>query len=279
MPLPIVDTRPLFRPLCAEIVTTLRSLTPDVWLRPTVAGSWRVRDVAAHLLDTALRRLSSKRDGWQPPLRTAISTDADLVALLNDLNATWIRASDRLSPRVLTELYERAGAELSDLFERLSLTDTASIPVSWAGETEASAQWLDIGREFTEIWHHGSQIRDAVGAGPFPDPCWLQAVLQVAMHALPHAYRDVGGTSNLTLVIHIIGRAAGSWTMMRRPGGGWEMEEGSRPAPDLKVTMTAEVAWRLFFNALPPAEAERLIQVDGDWALARPLLVTRSVVV
>lgn len=43
--------------------------------------------------------------------------------------------------------------------------------MSWAGE-DGDAGWLDIGREFTEQWHHQMQIRDAVGAAPLPDPAW-----------------------------------------------------------------------------------------------------------
>src|SRR5436190_1349327 len=103
MPLPIIDTRQAFRPLSREIVAVLRTLTVDDWGRPTMAGSWRVRDVVAHLVDTALRRLSFHRDGAVP--RTSLPPevgDRPLVAFINDLNATWIRAAERLSGRVLT---------------------------------------------------------------------------------------------------------------------------------------------------------------------------------
>ena len=67
MPLPVTDTRRAFRPLSVEIVGLLRSLSVEDWTLPTVAGSWRVRDVVAHLLDTALRRLSFHRDRSMPP--------------------------------------------------------------------------------------------------------------------------------------------------------------------------------------------------------------------
>ena len=83
-------------------------------------------------------------------------------------------------------------------------------PVSWAGEKQ-SVQWLDIGREFTEVWHHGSQIRDAVGAGSFSDPRWLKAVLQVALHALPRAYRDVPGGPDRSVAIRITGPRLEQW--------------------------------------------------------------------
>src|SRR4051794_8080203 len=60
---PPIDTTELFAPLHAELIGLLRRLTPSEWARPTVAPAWSVRDVAAHLLDTSLRRLSAERDG------------------------------------------------------------------------------------------------------------------------------------------------------------------------------------------------------------------------
>ena len=45
-----------------KLIELLASLTLDEWDHPTVAASWTVRDVAAHLLDTSLRKLSLVRD-------------------------------------------------------------------------------------------------------------------------------------------------------------------------------------------------------------------------
>ena len=277
MPLPITDTREAFRPLCREIVDLLHTLVAEDWERPTIAGGWRVRDVVAHMLDTTLRRLSLHRDRSLPPGMRPATTDQELVTFINDLNATWIRAAARLSTRVLTDLYTRASTELADFVETLDLRATAVFPVSWAGETQ-SVQWLDIGREFTEAWHHGSQIRSAVGAGPFSDPSWLQAVLQIALHALPHAYREMQGPQTLSILIRITGRTSGEWTLHRR-NGLWDMDEGSQPGAAAIATMSDEVAWRLFFNALPLAEAQSAVQLEGDTDLARPLLDARSVIV
>ena|SRR5688572_11734724 len=146
-----VDTRPLFRPVSGSLVTLLRALPPEGWDRPTVAGSWLVRDLVAHLLDSTLRRLSFHRDGMAPPPPSnPIASDRDFVRFINDLNAQWVASSKRLSPRVLTDLYERASREAADWFESLSLDAPALFPVSWAGE-HASEGWFDIGREFTEI--------------------------------------------------------------------------------------------------------------------------------
>jgi hypothetical protein len=55
--------------------------------------------------------------------------------------------------------------------------------------------------------------------------------------------------------------------------------EGETGEAAARARFTDEVAWRLFFNALSPAEAERLVRLEGDMALARPLLGTRAVIV
>jgi uncharacterized protein (TIGR03083 family) len=278
MSLPATDTRPFFRPLSGEIVALLRSLGDDDWERPTMAGTWRVRDVAAHLVDTALRRLSMHRDGLElPPAVRPSAVGGDLVAFINTLNATWVRAAERLSPRVITELYQSTSTELADFVETLAPNEVAVWPVSWAGETQ-SPQWLDIGREFTEVWHHGAQIRDAVGAGPFSDARWLRAVLEIALHALPFAYRDVPGHSGSSIAIIVTGNASGTWTL-HYDNGRWEVDEGARVDPTTAATMSGEVAWRLFFNALSFPEALSHVHLTGDAALARPLLRARSVIV
>jgi Mycothiol maleylpyruvate isomerase N-terminal domain len=52
-----VNVVPLFGPLHEELVRLLSGLSAADWERPTVAGAWRMRDVAAHILDTDLRRI------------------------------------------------------------------------------------------------------------------------------------------------------------------------------------------------------------------------------
>ena len=274
MSLPVVDTRRAFRPLGAEIVSLLRSLEAKDWDRPTVAGSWQVRDIVAHLTDTALRRLSLQRDGLA---LAGPAPDQDFVAFINDLNATWTRAARRLSPRLLTDLYAEASAALAGFIETLDLEADAFFAVSWAGEAR-SRQWLDIGREFTEVWHHGAQIRDAVGAGPFSNPEWLRAVLRIAMHVLPHAYDHLAAPRGTSIAIRVIGPACGAWTL-RRDQDRWIADEGDAADPTTSLTMPDEVAWRLFFNALPPADGRARVRIDGDAALARPFLRARAVIV
>ena len=273
-----IDTRSLFRPVSSSLVTLLRGLRDDAWASPTIAGRWVVRDVVAHLLDTTLRRLSFHRDGMAPPPPPrAIASERDVVEFINDLNAQWVLSARRLSPRVLTDLYERASHEAADWYESLSLAAPALFPVSWAGEQESNG-WFDLGREFTELWHHQQQIRMAVGADALADPGYLAAVIDVAIRGLPHAFREVAAEVGQTIAIDISGPGGGQWTLSREPER-WALWRGMSPSPTSRVRLDDETAWKLLFNALSSAEAARAIHVEGSQEVGRALLRARSVIV
>ena len=276
-PIPL-DTRPLFRPVSIRLVTLLRGLPPESWDLPTVAGAWVVRDIVAHLLDSTLRRLSFHRDGMTPPPPPrAIGSDRDFVDFINTLNAQWITSAKRLSPRVLTDLYERASGEAADWFESLPLEAPALFPVSWAGE-HASDGWFDVGREFTELWHHQEQIRMAVGADDLADPRYLSAVIDIAMRGLPHAFRHVTAEPGQTVAIDINGVSGGQWTLAREKER-WTLWRGTPPAATTRIQLKDAAAWKLLFNALSEDDAARAVHIDGRTDLAGPLFRARSVIV
>lgn len=277
-PLPSTDTRPLFRPVSIELIALLRTLGDDDWDRPTVAGTWVVRDIVAHLVDLTLRRLSFHRDRMAPPPPPfAIASERDFVRFINTINAQWVDAAKRLSPRVLTDLLARASADLADWFESLPAGAPGLFGVSWAGEM-TSEGWFDVGREFTELWHHQQQIRMAVGAPPLSDPRFLRATIEIALRGLPHAYRDVPAQTGQTIALDVSGPAGGTWSL-RRDDDRWTLHAGAAEDAAAHVRMSDDTAWQLLFNALgerPPAQA---IHVDGDRALAAPLLKARSIVI
>lgn len=277
-PLVPIDTRAMFRPVSDSLVSLLRELPLADWDRPTIAGSWLVRDIVAHLLDTTLRRLSFHRDGMTPPPPPGpITSEREFVRFINGLNAQWVTSAKRLSPRVLTDLYERASGEVADWFEALPLDAPALFPVSWAGE-QASAGWFDIGREFTELWHHQQQIRMAVGVEGLPDPRYLAAVIDVAVRGLPHAFRNVSAEPGESVVLDISGAAGDTWTLLREPDR-WTLWRGEPEAVTTHVRLDDDAAWRLLFNALPESEVAHAVRIDGRAELARALLHARSVIV
>ena len=278
-PLPPLDTAPLFPDLHAELVALLRGLEPEDWERPTVAGAWRVRDVAAHLLDGALRKLAAHRDGHALSADGPVATYDDVVALIQRLNAGGVAFGTRLSPRLLTDLLEVTGRWMSTFVASLDPDAPALFAVAWAGEAESDNRF-DTAREYTERWHHQMQIRAALGDRGRPAvllaPKYLGPLLETAVRVLPHAYRAVPAPEGTSVVLRLASGTPLAWTLARE-GGRWRLYRGETARPAARVTAEPDVLWRLFFNALPASEAPQALAVDGSQELVAPLLHARSV--
>jgi uncharacterized protein (TIGR03083 family) len=259
----------LFPQLHAQLTGLLQSLRPDDWGRPTACALWSVKDLVAHLLDSALRRLSFGRDRMEPVPDQPITSYRDLVEYLNRLNAEWVRAARRLSPQVLLEMLDLTEPALSDYFRTLDPHAPARFGVAWAGE-ETSPNWFDIGREYTERWLHQQQLREAVGATPLTSKKWLHPTLDIFIRALPFTYREVDAEVGRSLLIEIQGEAGGSWTMKRAPDG-WSLFTGREASPAARATLSQDTAWKLFSKGLSAQQARQSIELEGDPRLGQPL--------
>src|SRR6218665_1375720 len=100
---PIIITD-LFYKLDEKLIEVLESLSADDWNKPTIAPLWTVKDIAVHLLDGNIRTLSIGRDNYVGAPAENINSYQDLVAYLNKLNADWVYALKRMSPKILIEL-------------------------------------------------------------------------------------------------------------------------------------------------------------------------------
>lgn len=270
-----VDLVELFPPLHLELARLLRGLNDAAWAQPTACVQWSVKDIAAHLLDTAVRRLSFGRDGMHAAPNPPVASHAELVAYLNRLNAEWVTATRRLSPRLLIELLDYVEPELHAYFRSLDPQAPAAFGVAWAGE-EASANWFDIGREYTERWLHQQQIREAVGAPGLSGRSWLHPALDIFVRALPFTYRTVPAPAGRSLRFEIEGEAGGVWTLTRLADG-WQLLVGSEPTAAARVSLDQESAWKLFSKGLTPQEARLRIRIEGDLALGQPVLGSLAV--
>jgi uncharacterized protein (TIGR03083 family) len=264
----------LLRKVDEKLLDLLESLRPDEWELPTVAPGWRVRDVAAHLLDTPLRKLSLVRDGCvvEPAV---IRSPQDLAAMVNRLNREGVLVFRRLSPPVLISLMRIACGESARFHESLDPFAPAAFGVSWAGE-EQSLNWFDTAREFTERWHHQQQIRHATGRPAILTPQLYHPVLDCFLRGLPYAYRDTAAAPGTIVLVEIAGECGGSW-QIRRTSAGWEMMQPQGPW-DTRVVVPQEIAWRVFTKGIERDEAERQVSVEGDRALASQVLALTAIV-
>jgi uncharacterized protein (TIGR03083 family) len=246
-PLKPIFTAHLYPQLEQMLLELLRSLNDDEWELQTIVPAWRVKDVAAHLLDTQVRRLSLARDGYapEPPL---ITSNADLVAFINQLNAAGVTHYRRLSPRVLTSLIELASRECSEHFQALEPFAKAPFSVSWAGEME-SENWFDIAREYTERWHHQQQIRLAVKQPGIMTRALYHPVLATFMRALPFHYRQLERATGALAQFDITGDCGGTWYLFREAEG-WKLSADPARERLTHVSIPQEIAWRIFTKGI-----------------------------
>ena len=275
-----IKTAHLFRDLHVHLVTLLRGLAADDWNRPTVCSRWTVKDIASHLLDGCVRRLSAQRDRYVPPGDSPrFASYEELLAYLDRLNADWTAATRRVSPRVIVELLEVTGIALAEMFETADPFAPALFPVAWAGETH-SLMWFDIAREYTERWHHQRQIVDAVGAATAIDePRLYHPVLDTFLRALPHAFCDVVAEEGTVVVVGITGPAGGDWRL-RREDGAWQLLQAAGGPVAARVVMPQDVAWRVFTKRRNRAAVLRAfpsIRLEGDENLGGRVLEVVSI--
>jgi uncharacterized protein (TIGR03083 family) len=274
-PLSPIQTAHLYLPLHLELLALLRSLTPDQWHSPTVCAAWAVRDIAAHLLDVDIRRLSLLRDGLDPtPPDVPIDGYRGLVDYLNRLNADWVRAARRMSPRVLIEMLALTGPQVAAYVESLDPEAPARFSVAWAGD-ELSPNWFDVGRDYTERWHHQQQLRDAVAAPGLTSREWLFPVLDIFMRSLPFTYRGEAAPAGTTIDFELEGPAGGSWSLRR--DNSWRLFRGPAPQPSCAVRLDQDTVWRMFTKGIAAEAAARRATVEGTALLAQPFLGSLAV--
>jgi uncharacterized protein (TIGR03083 family) len=264
----------LLREVDATLVELLGSLRADEWDLATVAPDWRVRDVAAHLLDGVLRKLSLVRDRWsveEPSIRSL----HDLVALVNRLNREGVTVFRRLSPSILISWMTVACDESAAFHESLDPFAPAVFAVSWAGQ-ERSLNWFDTARELTERWHHQQQIRHATGRPGLMIPELYRPVLDCFMRGLPHAYRRVEAEPGTVVRVEVSGDCGGVW-QIEREAPDWALV---RPVDrwNSRIVVPQEIAWRVFTRGIPRAEAEMHVRIEGNRELGIHVLQVTAIV-
>ncbi len=274
-PLQPIFTAHLFPGLEAKLIELLRSLAPEDWEKQTLAPKWKVKDVAAHLLDTQVRKLAAARQGYKPENSKKLSPD-QLVALINHLNAEGVRAYGRLHPDELIAKMEVASRASAEYHQALDPFAPAMFPVSWAGEEE-STNWFDTAREFTERWHHQQQIRLAVNKPGIMTREFYFPVLDCFLRALPHAYRSVAATPGSFAQFNIKGECGGNWYLFR-DSVAWKLIASPAREKISETTIPQEIAWQIFTKGIALEDARAQVRVTGDAAVGLHILKMISIV-
>lgn len=272
---PPIETLHLFPILDRLLIELLESLTPRQWNQPTIAKLWSVKDIAAHLLDGNLRTLSASRDQHLIQPDQPIYSYSDLVAYLNQLNADWVKAFRRLSPKVITSLLQTTGKEYHEHLTTLDPFGKAIFSVAWAGEQE-SRNWFHIAREYTEKFIHQQQIRDAVDKPGLLTKQLFYPFINTMMYALPYTYRNIDAPEGSTVQVSISGEIDAEWNI-EKVAADWQFSNKKLSVPDSRVIIDPQTAWKLFSKGITPVKARKTVKILGNEDLGQTALQMISV--
>jgi uncharacterized protein (TIGR03083 family) len=266
---------PLLRKVDGALIDLLGSLPPAEWDLQTIAPQWKVRDVAAHLLDTPLRKLSLVRDRWFVE-SVEFRSPQDLIDLVNRLNREGVAVYRRLSPVMLIDMMKLACRQSADFHESLDPFAPAAFNVSWAGE-ETSINWFDTARELTERWHHQQQIRLATNRPGLMTPEFYHPVLDCFLRGLPHLFRDVEASAGTTIQVEVAGDCGGQWLVSKSPTE-WTMVKSPVGVIASRATIPQSLAWRLFTRGIHRDAARTEVNIEGNKVLGEKVLALTAIV-
>ncbi len=252
----------------------LAGLQAADWQRPSPCPGWSVLGLCCHLLGDDFGLLARHRDGYYGMPGPDRATEAEFAAWLDELQAGWVRAARRLSPRIVAGLLVWAGPQIAATFRREDpRARTAS--VSWAGPGPMPT-WLDQARELLEYWIRRQQIRQALGRPSDLRADLAEPVLDALRWAYPYRLAEARAQPGATVAIAVTGLVTRIWHLVAAASG-WEFgdQPGSRVVASL--TMSTEQAWRLLTSNLPTA-GKATLAATGDNAITSILLRTRAVI-
>jgi hypothetical protein len=265
-----IETLHLFPVLDEQLIRLLNTLSTEEWNTQTIAKLWKVKDVASHLLDGNLRGLSTSRDTYFGEKSETIHDYEDLLNFLNGLNMSWTKATQRLSPRVITNLLQTTGKEYYEHLKTLNPFEKAIYPVAWAGQ-DVSPNWFHIAREYTEKYLHQQQIRDAVGKSGIMTRELFYPFIDTLMYAFPHAFKDVSAERGTVVALEVGADLGGLWSITRTDNG-WRLEKDQDLKAQSKVVIDPDTAWKLFSRSWKAEQVFEKVQITGNEHLAKQAL-------
>jgi len=267
---PPIEVNHLFKILDDKLMELLSALTEEEWHQPTIAKKWMVKDIAAHLLDGNIRGISIQRDKYFGDPPSDIQSYEGLVDYLNKLNADWVIAMRRTSPKMLLSLLRSTSSAFIDTITSLSPYENAMFSVAWAGES-TSCNWLHVAREYTEKFIHQQQIRNAVGKESIITKELFHPFIDTCMQGMPYTFRNTVADAGTTVQITISSDAGGDWFIVKGESG-WLLSKTATDNVSSIVTINPDTAWKLFSKGITPQEARASIAIDGNIYLGGTVL-------
>lgn len=188
------DIRKSYKKLYKKIAGMLYRQPSSFFDQTTMLPHWTTGDIVAHLAANAQLKLSAIYSLRESESNTIQSTDGDfevLSALIDRSNEEWISLIGGLHPRMIVDFFKYAYPKMLEEFSAISdLTAPGVHHVAWIHD-DVSPWWLDIGREYTELWIHGMQLLTCLDDDTLLDEEFFIPFIQICFYALESHFRSL----------------------------------------------------------------------------------------
>ena len=104
---------------------------------------------------------------------------------------------------------------------------------------------MDVGRDYTEKWHHSQQIFEATQRqSTIMSPDLFHPCLDIFLRALPFAFQKANAQEGDGIVIRVEGPAGGEWNLLRTKAG-WRQTLETPEAIRATIAIHPITLWRL----------------------------------
>ncbi len=110
------------------------------WERPSPCPGWTVLGLCCHLAGDDLGLLARHRDGYLGTPAPGGASETEFAGWLDELQAEWVRAARRLSPRLVTDLLAWAGPQIIATL-RGQDPEALTASVSWPAPARTRPGW------------------------------------------------------------------------------------------------------------------------------------------
>jgi uncharacterized protein (TIGR03083 family) len=239
----------------------LLAVSPVDWNGPTNCGPWRVRDLAAHVVNSGEGFTASIRQGLAGSVEPSLSQEAR-----HRRETEWANAQPETVARALAAVT----AEFIGLYDGLDESQLAAICYHRRGNR--SVRWYAAHR-LAEVAFHGWDLRFSLGQDPTFDETVARLLLPTLLESnAPRTYAagltpQRGGGERYALLVADDPEAC--WVVTIEPDK-LEAQRGRGPA-DLTITASAADLALLVYGRgddLPTLGASGTVRLKGDLALA-----------
>ncbi len=264
------DIRIKYRQLFNETMNEFRKISESDFYGPTILPSWKINNVISHLAGNALYKTSDIRKMKHPRKKSLIDFST-LANIINASNEKWVEMLNSLDKNTLLDLYNFAYDTMLREFEGIQdLNEPAVHDVLWYSD-EISPWWLDISREYTELWMHTAQISSYLDL-PFPfEKQYSSAFFEICLLAIRRLYRTE--EDEIVIAVHI-----GTQEYILSSREGHLDTEVIKPI-NASISMSDDVAWKIFSGIKLITNEINSIKIEGNTEIGRKLLDIESVMI